>query len=105
MVFHHRGKKFSKLGIFSVHNELKEMKFDSNCVIFENIEVAVSILEESCQEGDYPMLELNGEAVGSPDWLGDAVKKIDNIKKLNTNLRILIDLEFRKGDCLDLLIS
>ena len=91
------------LKIVKPFRNLKEIKLKGNTIIYENVEEAVSLLEASAKEGDYPTLELIGESLSTAAWLRETLKKIAKVKKLNTSLRILMNLSFKCGDCIDLL--
>jgi len=88
------------LKVMKPFRKLKEVNLDGCEIIYENVEEIVSLLEENQKEG---VLKIQSSSMPDPGWLGETLKKIENIKKFDSDLEILIDLSFTTRYLLDLL--
>lgn len=83
------------LRIMNPFSHLKEVRLESSGIFFENIEEAIHLLQENQKEGDYPTLKVKLKKMTDKDWLGETFKKIEEIKRMDKNLKIVFDLSFQ----------
>jgi len=88
------------LSIMKPFRNLKKLKLEGNLVAYENVEEAVSLL----QEGDKAsLLKIKVGSMVDQSWLGETLKKIDSVKKGEKDLKMLFDLNFNSRRYVDIL--
>jgi len=84
---------------------LKSLKLEGSMELNENIEEIVSLLERNQKEGEYPWLELNlKRSIESPaEWLRNILNVLERTKKMEKDLKVIIDLTFGLRDYMEIL--
>jgi len=82
-------------GLLKPFKNLKEISFQEHPCCWVNIGDAVHLLEENTKNGEFSMLKVREIRINSKEELSDLLKRISNVKKDETNLKIFLALEFK----------
>ena len=95
-------RKFD-LKMMNPFRKLKVLRLLGNGILYDNLEGAVSLLEENQKGEDYPVLESTLYLENGRDWLRNTLKKISETKRVDRNLKILLEVNFRSRHYVDIL--